>query len=475
MGAKSKTFSGGFSFRGFEGRPRNEIIELQIPPKVLIPLKQGFGDETKPVVQPGEYIKAGQIIGISEDRISNPVHSSVNGVVETIGKITFFCNDINTVTIKPDGTTDWKLLEQHSPDWTNLPVKVIEKLLYLSGAASSGKGGIPTGHKSSAVLPGEVENLIVHGTGSEPFNLSLSLLFQGGRLQDFIEGLKILKTVMPKASVHLALNKDEEKWIEEIHKLTDGINWIEIYSLTPKYPQGFDEMLIYSVLGKKPAYGFSATCTDVVILDIQAVLHVRDAVVEGKPVIERIVGLGGAGWKENIHLKVRVGTPVEYITAQFLKEEGIYRLVFDSLLTNKAVTDFSLPIARTISQLAAVPENTNREMLSFLRAGFDRYSFSKSFLSALAPDSGKICNTNIHGEERPCISCGYCEEACPAGIIPHLLDKYIVNNIIDEKLIDYGIFNCIECNLCSFVCPSKIHLAKHIMEGREKLTANVCE
>ena len=31
------------------------------------------------------------------------------------------------------------------------------------------------------------------------------------------------------------------------------------------------------------------------------------------------------------------------------------------------------------------------------------------------------------------------------------------------------IFNCIECNLCSYICPSKIPLATSIKEGKEKL------
>ena len=73
------------------------------------------------------------------------------------------------------------------------------------------------------------------------------------------------------------------------------------------------------------------------------------------------------------------------------------------------------------------------------------------------------------------ISCNYCEEACPVNVIPHLLSKYVQRNIIDETLMKLRIFNCIECGLCSYVCPSKIPLAKYIKEGQEKLTIQGCD
>lgn len=47
--------------------------------------------------------------------------------------------------------------------------------------------------------------------------------------------------------------------------------------------------------------------------------------------------------------------------------------------------------------------------------------------------------------------------------------------MIDETLMNYDIFNCIECGLCSFVCPSKIPLLQHLREGHIKLTLQGCD
>lgn len=55
------------------------------------------------------------------------------------------------------------------------------------------------------------------------------------------------------------------------------------------------------------------------------------------------------------------------------------------------------------------------------------------------------------------------------GIYPNLLFKYAERDIIDEYLTRYKIFNCIECNLCTYVCPSKIPVSSLIKEGKRKL------
>jgi Na+-transporting NADH:ubiquinone oxidoreductase subunit A len=58
---------------------------------------------------------------------------------------------------------------------------------------------------------------------------------------------------------------------------------------------------------------------------------------------------------------------------------------------------------------------------------------------------------------------------CPARILPNLLHRYVQRSIIDENLARFGIWRCIDCNLCTYVCTSKIDLAALMREGKEKL------
>ena len=53
-----------------------------------------------------------------------------------------------------------------------------------------------------------------------------------------------------------------------------------------------------------------------------------------------------------------------------------------------------------------------------VRPGPDRGSYSKCFLSTLRRSFAERFTTALRGERRPCVSCGFCEEVCPAGIMP---------------------------------------------------------
>lgn len=137
------------------------------------------------------------------------------------------------------------------------------------------------------------------------------------------------------------------------------------------------------------------------------------------------------------------------------------------------MNDRSLPIDKTFSQIIGIPENSEREFLAFVWPGFVKDSYSRSF-AAYFMRSKKQCDTNMQGEERPCFQCGYCLEVCPVRIMPTLINRYIGRGI-NENLMKYGIFNCIDCNLCSYVCPSKIPLAKNLKNAKSKLIEVGCD
>ncbi len=90
--------------------------------------------------------------------------------------------------------------------------------------------------------------------------------------------------------------------------------------------------------------------------------------------------------------------------------------------------------------------------------------------SSAPPDADHPEVSVLHGEGRPCISCNYCEEVCPAGIMPHLIHKHLYADDIEEAdatRVDL----CVECGLCSYVCPSKIDLMNQFVEAKKVISA----
>ncbi|MDP7423716.1 MAG: 4Fe-4S dicluster domain-containing protein [bacterium] len=469
---KARTFTGGYIFKTFEAEPRDELVTQNIPSKVVIPLRQGFGSALDPLVKVGDKVRAGQIIGHDQASIASPIHSSINGKVVEIKKTNYFHREVWMVVIEGDGTDDYDLVDGYSSQWEKLPTEAVEKILYTSGVTSLDRQGIPTQFRSSVIGPEKVENIIVHGADSEVYNLSLKLLFKGKGLYNFVVGLKILKKIMPRAKIHVAIDHSESEIHERLSKLLFKEDNIEMVPIVSKYPVGFDQVLIPTILEKSFPYGYSAANIGVVVLNIQAVLQVFEAMHQGKPLIERTIALCGPSVTEPTHVKVRVGTPLADILDGRLKKAPS-RVILNSLLTGVELNDLSLPIDRTFSLIIAIPEDTDRKFLALFRTGPRDDSISCTFASAYL-NLDKHAGTNKHGEERPCIQCGYCISVCPVRVVPIMLNR-LSKRAIDVRLMRYGIFNCIDCNLCSYVCPCKIPLARNIKMGKSKLIGIGCD
>ena len=225
-------------------------------------------------------------------------------------------------------------------------------------------------------------------------------------------------------------------------------------------------MLLPVVLGRPFPQGSRAIACGVLVLDIQAVLAVHDAVVLGRPAIDRIVALSGPGFSRNLHVRARVGTPVAHVVDSRLRIPGRFRLVENSLLTGSRIADpSSTPIGQETDNIIAVPEKEEEGFLPFAGAGFRKDSYSLTFASRLLPLEKEV-DTNLHGEARPCISCGFCDSVCPVRILPSVLHKYVKRAPFDETLRRYRIARCMDCNLCTYVCTSKIDLASLMRQGK---------
>lgn len=476
---KYKKFKGGYRFRRSEGIFANEVQEAVIPTTVTIPLKLRFGSTITPLVKKGDKVRAGQIIARNDDTISSPALASVNGVVDDIRVIDYFYGRVEAVIIKSDGTADYQRVKGACVDFGDLGFEKLSELLYITGAASLGKSGIPTIHKSSPARPKSIDNLIITTFGTGPFALDEMILFKRNE-RFFYKGLEILKHVLPNADITIAIDKDNKNFKKEIiDSIRRGVrtlkvpSWIFVQPLKNKYPQESEDMLTRIILKRKIPIGGLSTDIGVLILDMHDVLRVYDAVAEGKPAIERTVAVAGSACKENKFINVRVGASIQEVVKGNLKDNVEPRAIFGNCMTGLFEKNFSTPVGRSISHITLMAENRDRQFLSFMKPGINTDSHSNAFVSSYLPLNRLLYNTNMHGELRPCIQCSYCEDVCPVNIIPHLLSKQIKHDVCEgtEKL---GIFDCIDCGLCSYVCPCKIPIAEDIYKGKKRLIEEGC-
>ena len=77
-------------------------------------------------------------------------------------------------------------------------------------------------------------------------------------------------------------------------------------------------------------------------------------------------------------------------------------------------------------------------------------------------------------EEQPCIRCGGCENACPAGLAPWKIDFAFQEKDYDlcEKLYAS---ECIACGCCSYICPAKRELTVRTRMARDAVKQRMRE
>ena len=189
---KGKKLRGGYVFKRPEGIFSEEIENMPIPTKVTIPLKLRFGSTIIPLVKKGDRVRAGQIIARDDETISAPAIASVNGIVEDMLQISYFYGKVDAIVIRSEGTNDsLKITEAANENYKLLSFEKISELIYVSGAASLGKSGIPTIFKSSPARPKSINNLVITTFGTGPFSLDEKIIFKT-REKDFYNGLAIL-------------------------------------------------------------------------------------------------------------------------------------------------------------------------------------------------------------------------------------------------------------------------------------------
>ncbi|MDA3938934.1 MAG: 4Fe-4S dicluster domain-containing protein [Spirochaetia bacterium] len=460
--------SGGYELKQFKGQPSQELIVQVLPEHLYIPLSK-TDTKIKPFVRTGDKVSAGQIIWQDDDSVSSPIHSSVNGIVESVKKMDYLEQQVSVVKITSTDSTELEKVPGFTNDWRKLGGKDLEKIIYLSGTSSLGSSGIPTGFKSSVIEPEDVQHIIIHSTDSEVFNPDVSVFLKDDGVKKFTEGLSILAKIMGKASIHIAMSTNTSTWFQVIDNAVSDNLSISFHKTKAKYPQSHDSVLAKTVLNIDIPANYKGINKGIVILGIQDVCHVYEAVVEGKPLTEKIVALAGPVFNDNIHLSLKVGTLISDISTGrlLLEDKEDIRFINNSVLTGKK-SNFESPIGRNTEVLIALEEKRGQDLMFFAKPGFKKDSFSNTFLAKILPFK-KTINTNLNGEQRACLSCGFCQNVCPAGILPNVLFPYVERDRLDETAVQYGIFKCIDCNLCTYVCTAKIPIAAYLKEGKKKL------
>ncbi|HGY1036162.1 TPA: electron transport complex subunit RsxC, partial [Aeromonas salmonicida subsp. salmonicida] len=208
-----------------------------------------------------------------------------------------------------------------------------------------------------------------------------------------------------------------------------------VKTVPTKYPSGGAKQTIELLTGRQVPKGGRAVDMGIMVLNVATVFAIKRAIIDGEPLISRIVTLTGDAFKKPGNAWVLLGTPVRWLLQRFeLQPEADQRVIMGGPMMG-----FTLPHA-----MVPVVKATNC-LLSPTRA-------------ELPPP----------GPEQACIRCSACADACPANLLPQELYWYSRAKEYD-KAEGLNLFDCIECGACAWVCPSEIPLVQYYKIAKDDI------
>lgn len=411
----------------------NAIVGAQLPKTAIIPLAQHIGAPANAVVQKGDKVKVGQLIGEANGFVSANIHSSVSGTVSKVDlavdvagfkKPAVFIDVEGDEWLETIDRTD-TLVEEIKDDAKTIVGKIKD-----AGIVGMGGATFPA-HVKLAIPEGKkADFLIINGVECEPY-LTADHRLMLEKSRELIVGVKILMKAINVTKAYIGIEANKPDAISKLTELCAKEQGIEVVPLKLKYPQGGEKQLINAVSGREVPSGKLPIDAGAVVQNVGTAFAVYEAVQKNKPLIERIVTVTGDTVATPSNFRARIGTPVaELIAAAGGDVEKSGKIISGGPMMGKAMANLESTVTKGTSGILMLSEE-----------------------KAVRPEAG------------PCIRCAKCVDACPMGLEPYLLMQYSQRQMWAEDEANH-IMDCIECGCCIFSCPAKRPILDYVRLGK---------
>nr|WP_313553425.1 electron transport complex subunit RsxC [Raoultella terrigena] len=410
------------------------LRQVSLAQQFVIPLKQHIGAEGELCVQPGDRVLRGQPLTRGWGKML-PVHAPTSGVVSAIAPHSTAHPSAlaeMSVIIDADGEDRW--IERDG--WSDYQSKSREELIeriHQFGVAGLGGAGFPTGIK----LRGggdKIDTLIINAAECEPYITADDRLMQDCATQ-IIDGIRILAHILQPSQVLIGIEDNKPQAISMLRAVLSDAHGISLRVIPTKYPSGGAKQLTQILTGKQVPHGGRSSDIGILMQNVGTAYAVKRAVIDGEPLTERVVTLTGEAVSRPGNVWARLGTPVRHL----LDDAGFCPSAEPMVIMGGPLMGFTLPWLDV-----PVVKITN---------------------CLLAPSASEMGEAE---EEKGCIRCSACADACPADLLPQQL-YWFSKGQQHDKATTHNLADCIECGACAWVCPSNIPLVQYFRQEKAEI------
>ena len=441
-----KTVKSSFKFHGGVHPDYNKELSagqpiegIPLPKTLAISMSQHLGAPAKCLVKAGDSVVRGQLIGERNGFISVPVHASASGKVKAVEKRIGAAGGMaDCVILETDEDQAGAPTLLPSLDWKAASIDDLRARVADAGICGMGGAGFPTVVKLTPPPDKRCEYLILNGAECEPY-LTADCRMMMEHANRIRTGVEIMRKILGQPAVRIAIEANKPEAIAAMEKAFADIDGnVEIVVLPVLYPQGSEKHQIYATVGRVVPEGGLPIAVGCVVENVGTAAAIADAVVDGKPLIERVTTVSGDAVATPKNILAPVGTRY----ADLIAFAGGEKLPPAKIISGGTMMGFNV----SSTEIGTTKTTSGLLLLSHARVF--------QYLS------------------QPCINCGRCVRACPMQLNPAAISRSVEADDIAAAR-SFGVMNCIECGACSFGCPAYRSITQHCRRAKATIRAQI--
>ena len=425
-------------------------VQQYEPSTVTILSEQSFGGKCRLLVQPGDTVEEGQLIGEPEAFMAAPLHASVSGTVLDVREVVNQGRKLLACVIQREKECAESSASYRTAAADIREISREEILAGIRDGGLTGMGGAGFPAHKKYETDKDIDTLLINGAECEPYlTCDYRLMLEEGYA--LVDGARLLLKASGAERACICLEDNKPQAAENLSRILEearnqGImesgEQVEVKIFPTKYPEGGERQLIQAVTGREVPMGGLPADVGVIVSNVGTAKAAADMILGHMPLTRRIVTV--TGW---------------------VKNPGNYRVPIGT--SAKELVELAGGVTVPQNRVIAGGPMTGPCVASDWNGEEELFYITKNTSGILVlPDSA--------WEEQPCIRCGGCENACPAGLVPWQIDFAFQQEDYElcEKLYAS---ECIACGCCSYICPAKRELTVRTRMARDAVKQRMRE
>ena len=425
-------------------------VQQYEPSTVTILSEQSFGGKCRLLVQPGDTVEEGQLIGEPEAFMAAPLHASVSGTVLDVREVVNQGRKLLACVIQWEKECAESSASYRTAAADIREISREEILAGIRDGGLTGMGGAGFPAHKKYETDKDIDTLLINGAECEPYlTCDYRLMLEEGYA--LVNGARLLLKASGAERACICLEDNKPQAAENLSRILEearnqGImesgEQVEVKIFPTKYPEGGERQLIQAVTGREVPMGGLPADVGVIVSNVGTAKAAADMILGHMPLTRRIVTV--TGW---------------------VKNPGNYRVPIGT--SAKELVELAGGVTVPQNRVIAGGPMTGPCVASDWNGEEELFYITKNTSGILVlPDSA--------WEEQPCIRCGGCENACPAGLVPWQIDFAFQQEDYElcEKLYAS---ECIACGCCSYMCPAKRELTVRTRMARDAVKQRMRE